>query len=477
MSPRPVFEPARRVRAAALVPAVLALLAALPPAAPAAPAPGAPSFRLPATTRTVLKNGLTVIVLPTQRLPLVDFRMVVRAGSVADPAGKEGLAGLTAGLLTQGAGKRTAQEIAEAIDFVGGSLRATASAEQVVVTCEVLEKDFATGLELFRDVIVSPTFAGEEFARKKEEALGALAASRDDPAAVADRAVRPFLMGDNPLGHPSDGWEASVQTIAREDVAAFHADRVTPDRAILAVVGDVDPKRTIKAIEDAFGDWKASKRKETPAYLPLSRNGGRRVRIVSKPEVTQTQVRMVCPAVARSHPDFYPITVANVILGSGFTSRLVDEIRVNRGLTYSIRSRFEMFRNTGTFGITTFTKNESIRPMVDAVLEVVRALQREGPSVEELDKARRFITGLFPLGLQAPDALAARVADVEFYGLEQDHLDRYAERIAAVSMDDVRRALSAYFCVDDLDILVVSNPAVARPALEGLGALDVEEIR
>ncbi|MBI1799531.1 MAG: insulinase family protein, partial [Candidatus Eisenbacteria bacterium] len=195
-------------------------LAALSLALIAAPAFAAP-VNLPPVTKVKLKNGLTVLVMSTHRLPLVDLRLVLRAGSVNDPAGKEGLAGLTADLLTQGAGARSAQQIAEDIAFVGGSLQGSASSEQMAVTCEVLKKDLTTGLGMFHDVIVSPAFPSEEFARRKDEALGSIVADRDDPSEVANKSLLPFLLGDSPLAHPVTGWEKSVRSIVREDVVAY----------------------------------------------------------------------------------------------------------------------------------------------------------------------------------------------------------------------------------------------------------------
>ena len=435
----------------------------------------APAFELPKRTRATLKNGLTVVVMPTRRLPLVDFRLVARAGSVHDPAGREGLASLTADLLTQGAGKRTATQIAEDIAFVGGELQASATSEQLVVTCEVLTKDFATGLEMFRDVIVSPSFAAEEFDRKKEEALGAIASSKDDPGTVANNALLPFVLGESPLAHPAVGWEKSVAAITRDDVIAFHRRHVTPDNAILAVVGDVNPATVVKELERAFANWKRSGGAPAASYGAVS-GGPRAVRIVNKPEVTQTQIRLAGAGVARSHPDYYPIQVANTILGSGFTSRLVDEIRVNQGLTYSIRSGFTMYREAGTFQITTFTKNETIRKTVDETMKVVGGLVSAGPSEEELAKAKRYLTGLFPLGLQAPDDMAAQLVAVEFYGLDPKYIESYGEKINAVTMADCKRVLGTYFATDAMRILVVSNPEVARAQLDGLGPIDVTEI-
>jgi len=441
----------------------------------AGPALAAP-VKLPPVTKATLGNGLQVYVMPTHRLPLVAFRLVARAGSVDDPAGKEGLALLTAALLTQGAGRRDAQQIAEDIAFVGGTLGAYAANEQLVVTCKVLTKDFDTGLELFRDVIVSPAFAAAEFGRKQDETLGDLAAMKDQPAQVANSELAAFLLGGSPLGHPTQGWTRSVSAITREDVAGFHRRFIVPDRAMLAVVGDVDPRRVVAALERAFAGWKPSGQKSGGAYTAPARDGRREVLVVSKPEVTQTQFRLACIGVPRNDPDYYAILLANTALGGGFTSRLVNEIRVNLGLTYTIRSRFTTFRHAGVFAISSFTKNATLRKAIDATLGEVRKLVDQGPTEAELAKVKRFLTGQFPLGLQAPDDLAAQVLDAAFYGLEPDYVERFAERINAVTMADAKRVLKKHFCVDDLKILVVSNPETARQALEGLGPIRVKEM-
>ena len=434
-------------------------------------------LRLPPPTRATLKDGLTVLVLPNHRLPLVDFLLEVKTGSIADPRGKEGLADLTASLLTQGAGTRTAPEMAEAIAFVGGTLDANAGQERVSISCEVLKKDFATGLMLLHDVTVRPTFPAEEFARKKEEALGALASARDDPSEIADRALLPFLLGEHPLAHPVDGWEASVTSITRDDVVAFHRDLFTPTRAMIAVVGDVDPKAVIAALETAFNDWSAPRAEFTLDYPPLAVSGRREVRLVSRPEATQSQIRLACPGVPRSHPDYFPILVTNTILGGGFTPRLVNEIRVVQGLTYSIDSGFRMQKNAGEYVIATFTKNETLRKTIDETIRVVQRLKSDGPTQAELDKARQYLAGQYPLGLQSPDDLAAHLLDIEFYGLPADYLNTFTDRVNAVTLEDCRRAAKSYFCTDDLKILVVTNPEVGKKALAGLGPLTVTSAR
>ena len=459
--------------------AAVVLLALFPVAmaAPAAQAASAPAKSKSTWVRTTLPNGLQVVIVPTSRLPLVDFRLVARAGSVNDPAGREGLARLTAELLTQGAGKRDAKQLAEEIEFVGGSLNASAGAEQVVVACEVLKKDLALGLELFRDVIVSPKFAAGDFERKKEEALGQIASDKSEPSVIAENAMTRWFWGESPLGHPAIGWEASLKSVTRDDVARFHAGFMTPERSVLVVVGDVTPQSLTNSLKTAFAGWKKSGTPPGPdPYGAAAAISGRTLRIVNKPEATQTQIRMMCPSVPRNHPDWYAIQVANTICGAGFTSRLVNSIRVEQGLTYSISSRFQQQRSAGAFRISTFTRNDQLRKCVDAVLAEVQKLVDEGPTQAELDKSRNYLKGQFPLGLQSPDELAAEIASAEFFGLPQDFIASYPDKIGAVTMEDAKRVLKSYFCTNDLKILVVTNGELAKKALDGLGALELKEI-
>jgi zinc protease len=243
------------------------------------------------------------------------------------------------------------------------------------------------------------------------------------------------------------------------------------------VVGDVEPASLLASLKTAFAGWKrAGEAPGADPYGPAAALHGRSVRIVNKPEATQAQIRMMCPSVPRNHPDWYALQVANTICGAGFTSRLVNSIRVEQGLTYSISSRFQQNRNAGAFRIGTFTRNDQLRKCVDATLAEVKKLVDEGPTEAEVDKARNYLKGQFPLGLQSPDELAGEISNAEFFGLPQDFIATYPDRIGAVSMDDVKRVLKTYFCTDDLKILVVTNGDLAQKALAGLGALEVKEI-
>ena len=185
---------------------------------------------------------------------------------------------------------------------------------------------------------------------------------------------------------------------------------------------------------------------------------------------------MVSMGVARNHPDYYPITVANTILGAGYTSRLVNAIRVEQGLTYGIGSEFRMYRDAGTFDISTFTRNATLRRTIDETLRVIHGLIEDGPTAGRTGQGEALSHRPYPLGLQAPGSLAAALLDIEFYGLDPATLQNYDARVNEVTLDDTRRVLRSYFDIDHLKILVVSNPDSARAALQGLGPIEVQEI-
>jgi zinc protease len=213
----------------------------------------AQEIKLPPIKKTTLDNGLKVIVIEHHELPVVAFRLVLRSGSAHDPSGKAGLADLTAGLLRKGTNTRSATQIAEEIDFVGGSLGAGSGLDATFATCQVLAKHFDVGLDLFSDVILNPTFQEEEIERLREQTLSAIKQQKDNPGSVAEEKFREFLFGDHPYGQPSEGTEESVAGLTRDDIASFHGERYVPNNAILAVVGDVKTEEAIKKVKAKFG--------------------------------------------------------------------------------------------------------------------------------------------------------------------------------------------------------------------------------
>jgi len=437
-------------------------------------AAGTKDVRLPDYKEFVLGNGLKVFIVPTSEVPLVTMRLLVPAGSCADPSGGEGTAGMTARLLLKGAGGMGAEEISASIEGVGGRLEAWAGRDYAIVAGDFLSRDFELGLDHLARAVTSPDFPFSEFEREKSTVLAEAMSVKENPYALANREFLRLLLGPHPYGNPVEGYPASVREMERDDVAAFHADRYVPGGSVLAIVGDVDAGKARKLIEKKLGGWKGS----APAAggvaaLEPRPARARRVVVIDKPDLTQSQIRIGNIAVGRNTPDYFDLEVANSVLGGGFTSRLMDEIRVNRGLSYGARSVLGQYRYGGYFGIYTYTKNATLRETIDVALEQVRLMRDETVGEDELEGCKRYISGLFPFDIETNGDIAQWMTDLEFYGLGGDFVEKYRSRIGEISPDGVERVAGEYFGYDGNLIMVMTNYAETRDQLEGLGDIEV----
>ena len=467
----------RRPAAALLLAAsVVTVCAALPRGrAQAATAEPAGTFRIAPPARSILKNGLTVLVLERRTIPLVQLQLLIKSGSVADPAGKEGVAALTARLLKRGTKTRMAPQFAEEVEFVGGTLGARASLESTLVSGEFASRDTEVAFNLIADMVLNPAFREEEVQKEKRQVLADILGLLDEPRALADRAFDLWLFGRHPYGRPLDGWKSSVEGLTRADVAAFYGARYAPNNAVLAIAGDVGAAETVQRVQRYFGPWKkaAVAPLALPDAVPVK---GRRLLIVDKPDATQSQIVFGNLALKRGDPDYFPLTVGNTILGSGFTSWLVDEVRVKRGLTYSIRSSVEAHRGAGVLSVSTFSRNASVAETIQVALEQVAKLRAGTVSAEDLDKARNFLAGLYPLRLETPGDQAEAFLDVDLYGLDAEYVNLYQRRVRAVGIDAVKRAAARFVSPDDLAIVVVGPAAELKARLAPLGPVTVRPL-
>lgn len=465
--------PVRPSRCAALA-LVLAASSRLLAAAPAAPATA--GFHVPAPARTVLKNGLTVLVLERRTIPLVQFRLLVKAGSTSDPAGKEGTAALLARLLKRGTKARPAAQYFEEVEFVGGTIDTTAGPDASYVWAEFATRDMEVGFNLLSDLVQNPAFRPEEFEKEKRLALADIVAALDDPARVAQKAFASWLYGPHPYGRPVDGTERSVQAITRDDAASFYASRYVPNNAVLAIVGDVDAQQAVRSADRYFSAWKR-RTVTTAAIAEATPVRGRKVLLVDKPDATQSQIRFGNVAIRRADADYFPLIVGNSVLGGGFTSWLVNEVRVKRGLTYSIASRVETLRSSGSFSVSTFSKNASVLETIQVALDQVRRLRGGDLPPEDLDKARSYLAGLYPLRIESPEDLAAEILNVDLFGLDPDYINQYQQRVRSAGADAVKRVAARRLPMDDLAIVVVGPAQSIRKDLETLGPVTVRPIQ
>jgi zinc protease len=473
--------PARRPRCAAralvLAASCFPLAGAVPAAAPApAGTPAAAGFRVPAPARTVLKNGLTVLVLERRAIPLVQFRLLVKAGSASDPAGKEGTAALVARLLKRGTKTRPGGQLFEEVEFVGGTIDTTAGPDASYVWGEFAARDFEIGFNLLSDLVLNPAFRPEEFDKEKRLALADIVDALDDPARVAQKAFASWLYGAHPYGRPVDGTERSVQAISRDDAASFYGARYAPNNAVLAIVGDVEAQQAARSADRYFSAWKRRTVAAT-AIAEATPVRGRKVLLVDKPDATQSQIRFGNVGIRRADADYFPLVVGNTVLGGGFTSWLVNEVRVKRGLTYSIASRVEALRSSGSFFVSTFSKNASVLETIQVALDQVRRLRGGDLPEEDLEKARSYLAGLYPLRIESPEDLAAEILNVDLYGLDPDYINQYQKRVRSTGADAVKRVAARRLPLDDLAIVVVGPAQSLGKDLESLGPVTVRPIQ
>jgi len=459
-----------RCAALALVLAASSCLLAAPLAAPATA-----GFHVPAPARTVLKNGLTVLVLERRTIPLVQFRLMVKAGSASDPAGREGTAALVARLLKRGTKTRPAGQYFEEVEFVGGAIDTAAGPDASYVWGEFATRDMEVGFNLLSDLVQNPAFRPEDFEKEKRLALADIVDALDDPARVAQKAFAAWLYGAHPYGRPVDGTERSVQTISRDDAVSFYGSRYVPNNAVLAIVGDVDAPQAARSADRYFSAWKR-RNVTAPVIAEAVPVRGRKVLLVDKPDATQSQIRFGNIGIRRADPDYFPLVVGNTVLGGGFTSWLVNEVRVKRGLTYSISSRVETLRSSGSFFVSTFSKNASVLETIQVALDQVRRLRGGDLPPEDLDKARSFLAGLYPLRIESPEDLAAEILSVDLYGLEPDYINQYQKRVRSAGADAVKRAAARRLPMDDLAIVVVGPAQAIRQDLETLGPVTVRSV-
>jgi zinc protease len=427
---------------------------------------------LPPIKRVTLDNGLRVVAAEYQKLPLLELTLLISSGAVEDPPGKDGLASFVAGAIRRGTQKRGAQAFADAIEFLGADLDVSAGYQTTVVGAEFLAKDAGEGLSLVAEMIEHPAFADEEIRRERAETLAGLRARYENPAAIAGLCYARFLYGSHPFGRPVEGRSATVAGFSRKDIVGFYERYYRPNNAIAVVVGNLKADELIDRVRTAFGGWQRGEPPPAPPPAPTP-SPSRRILLVDKPGATQAQITFGNVAISRLDPEWVTSQVSNTVFGGGFSSRLVEELRIKRSLTYGAWSAFVARREPGDFRVGTFTKVPTTAECVQVALSELGRFRAEPPKPEELEKARSYLRGQFPLQLQAPDALAGRLAEIEWLGLGFDEITAYRSRVAAVDAPTVAAFVKrAVPTPESVAIVIVGPAAEIAPTLDGLGPVE-----
>jgi zinc protease len=431
------------------------------------PQPGAEVAPVtPAVADFRLDNGLRVLVAPTRGLPLVSARLNVNAGSANDPAGKPGVASMTAALLTQGTTTKSAPEIATAIEQLGASIGAGSGADFTNVYANAPKDVFGQTLTLMADLVRNPTFAAEELERQQSQTLDGLRVALSQPGSIAAQSVGRVIYGAAPYGAPGSGTLTSIPALTRDDVAVFHSDRFRPSQATLVFSGDVTPAEARALADEAFGDW----RDAGPAPAAIDKAGhalAPRVVVIDQPGAGQAAVIAAIRGIKRTDADYFPLTLGNTLLGGGFSSRLNQEIRIKRGLSYGARSSVGAQQDVGVFTASTQTKNETATEVADLILAEVGKLGSAPATEAELAPRRATLIGGFGRSLETVDGLGGLVANLALYDLPMSDLADYAGRVRAVTPQQVEAAFAGHLSTDQASLVIVGD---ASKFIDGLRA-------
>jgi zinc protease len=434
---------------------------------PEMPAPGAPKkFQFPKAATKTLANGLRVFVITDHSEPAVAARLVIlSAGTIEDPAGLPGVAEMTAGMLTQGTAKRSAKEIADVIDFVGGSLNASAGKDSTTITLDVVKKDLDTGLDLMSDVVLHPAFRAEELDRRRQQLLSNLTVQYSDPQYLASVVFARIVYGGSPYGWPGEGTPETAKKLQRDPLAKFHDANYAPNQALLGFAGDITPEEAFAVAEKYFGGWqKASVATPAPAVpAPVS---GQHIWLVDKPDAVQTQIRLGRIAIRRADPDYIPLEVTNRIFGGGYNSRLNTEVRVNKGLTYGAFSSATPHRYTGALTIGTYTRTEKTVEATKLAAELIAKMSTGDVTPKELDFARDYLAGVYPIQSETAEQVTERVLSAAAFELPEDYNRTYPDKVRGVTLAEANRMARRYFTEKDLDIVLAGNVSAFRDDLK-----------
>jgi zinc protease len=434
-----------------------------------APAVKPPSpLDLPPIERFTLKNGLKVFVIKSDRLPVASFQLAIRTGRSDEPRNKVGVASFTAGMLTKGAKKKSALDVAKAIDHVGGALGANATYEATLVSCSVLAKDLGTCSSLVADMMVQPTFAKDEMAKVREQLLGEVRNRLDQADQLAGIHFQNLLWGDDHVR----GWassEPSIAAISREDLIAWHKAWYSPSNAMLAIAGDVDAAKLKVSLEKAFGAWKKTKTAKRASY-PEPKLDRVKVRLVDKPKQTQTHIRIGHFGIKHTDPRFFDTLVWNYVLGGGnFSSRLMKVVRSDAAKTYGASSTFDRNLDKGSFAIGTFTRTAETVSTVKLILGELEKMAKNGPTEVEVADAISNIAGSYAVRYEGADDLASAVLAAELHGFGEEYLENYAVHVGKVDAAAARRAAREILDPVHFVIVLVGDAKAIEPQLDKAG--------
>jgi len=428
--------------------------------------------RVPPHERSVLANGLKLVIVPRRDVPLIACQALMMGGAVADPRTRGGVAALTAGLLDKGAGDLDAPRFADAVEGAGGSLAGAAAAELISFGGQFLARDQALMIELLGLALTTPRLAADELEKLRARYIELIKAAKDtDPGELTGLYGRALLFGSHPYASPVFGSERSLGRIRRADVLRYYREQAGADRLVLIFAGDVDAPRLKRAVLARLGRWRragAPLRRLARPRVPQRR----RVLLVDAPGAEQSYFWIGGVGVARSYPHRAALDLVNTLYGGSFSSILNTELRVKAGLTYAAGSSFTRGTVPGEFAIRSFARRVHTGEAIERALATLAQLKSGGISAAALEQARAYVLGQYPLALETAADWAAALGELEAYALKRAYIDGYAQQVRRVTLEDARRVVAEAFPPPEHVVIVaIGDAARIRGQLTRFGEL------
>jgi zinc protease len=412
-------------------------------------------LNIPRPFETTLPNGLQVVIVEDPRLPLVSYRLALRAGDVNDPADTPGLMDMVASLLNEGTAQRSSKQIADEVALLGATLSAGSNSDYTTVAASSLAMYRNEILDLLADVVLNPTFPEDEVKLAQQNALQALRQQRSQPSFLASERMAQVLFGQHPYSVISATPE-SINAISHDKLLAFHRATFTPNNAVLLVVGDVKRDEVMRRVNDLFGKWQKGQTDARQFPAPPARTE-RALYIVDRPGSAQSNIVIANPAITRTSTDYFPMLLMNVVLGANASSRLFMNLREAKGYTYGAYSELDARRLAGSFRETAEVRTPVTGASLKEFFYELERIRNEAVSDKEMRDAKSFLTGVFPIQIETQEGLINRLVQIKMYGLPADYLQTYRERINSVTAADVQRVARQYVQPDKVAMVIVGD--------------------
>jgi zinc protease len=428
-----------------------------------APLPPRP-LNIPTPYETVLPNGLRLVIVDDRRLPLVSYRLSFRTGSTHDPKDMPGLTDMMTGMLTEGTESRNSRQIADETARIGATLTAGANSDYTIVAASALAIYGDEVLALMADVVLHPSFPESELDLSRQNTKEDLKQQRAKPSFLAGEMLARIIFGEHPYSVVAPTPE-SIDAMSREKLVQFHRQTFVPANAVFTVVGDVAREQIIERVTELFGVWPAGESPASDFPAPPERSE-RTIYLVDRPGSAQSNIVIANLGVTRTNPDYFPLLLMHTVLGANASSRLFMNLREEKGYTYGAYSSLDTRRTAGTLRATAEVRTPVTGASLKEFFYELNRMRDEPVSEQEIKDAKAYLTGVFPIRLETQEGLIDQLVQIKMYGLPDDYLQHYRERISTVTAQDIQRVANRYIMPDRAAIVIVGDAAAVMNQIE-----------